>query len=108
MHLVNATRLKRTSRLVAVLLLIWIPGELLAQQGGAWRGDPGVKESVGEIMAREGHGPGTNQPQQTRPRGRNPNQRVDNPDSPKVAQWPPAAHPATADTGFGDPKSAEA
>jgi hypothetical protein len=103
----NSARLTWTSCLVAVLLLVWIAEESPAQQGG-WRGDPGIKETVGDIMGRDGRGSGPDQSEKRKERGQNNNQRTQNPDSPRVAQWPPASHPATADTSPTDPKSTDA
>src|SRR5579862_3594723 len=84
-----ATPLVARSWLVAFLFLLWAPEALLAGQGGVQggRGGDGITESVKDIMSRNGSN-GPAQPPQSKPIQANHNQRLDNPGSPRVPQWP--------------------
>jgi Putative Ig domain len=73
------------------------------RQGVPWTGEPGKRESVKDIMDRErAQGP-RQPPSRTHPRGSNPNTRIDNPDSPRVSQWPPAGHADSLPDAVVDP-----
>ncbi len=56
--------------------------------GVPWNGGRGVQESVTDIMGRQSRE--GSKPVQQPSRGRVPNNARQNPDSPKVSQWPPA------------------